>query len=84
MEGQQIKMSDHDLLITLHEKVVGIRDDIKELKENLGVRVAKLEDERVSKKEFDQLITDIKWLQRIAYGGLGIISAIQFYFQAIK
>jgi len=84
MEETKTKMSDHDLLITLHQQVIGIREDIKDIKDNLNNRVQKLEDGKIDRKEFDELKVDIKWLQRIAYGGLGIISAIQFYFSAIS
>ncbi len=76
--------SDHDLLITLHEQVRGIRDDIKDIKDNLNSRVTKLEDETIDRKEFDALQTDVRWLQRIAYTGIGILGAIQFYFNAIR
>ena len=84
MNTESSNTSDHDLLITLHEQVRGIRDDIKDIKDNLNSRVTKLEDGKIDRKELETLQSDVKWLQRIAYGGLGIISAIQFYFNAIK
>lgn len=76
--------TDHDLLITLHEQVRGIRDDIKDIKDNLNSRVTKLEDGRVDRKELEALKNDVRWLQRIAYTSIGIMGAIQFYFNAIR
>lgn len=49
MEDEK-KQVDHDLLITLHEQVRGIRDDIKELKDGMATRVTEVE-KRVDKLE---------------------------------
>ncbi len=35
-----MRQSDHDLLVTLHEKVIGIKEDIKEVKDGLNATVA--------------------------------------------
>lgn len=47
--------TDHDLLIRLDEKVDGLSKDIKDLKDNLASRVDHLEDEKMSKEDFDLL-----------------------------
>jgi hypothetical protein len=85
--------SDHDLLLTLKAELGTKLDrvivDVKELKDNVAARVTDLEQEKVSKEDFDDLRnaiakyqddTDktISSLQRLVYTGLGIVLAIQF------
>lgn len=65
------QQSDHDLLVTLHEQVKGIRSDILDLKDDTKERLKDVE-------------TRLTWLERIAYGGLAILGAIEFYFKVLK
>lgn len=63
--------SDHDLLITLHEQVQGIRADIKELKDGTSIRIADHETR----------------IRRLEYGlalAMGLSFAIQFYFNYLR
>lgn len=39
MEPTSFPKTDHDLLITLHEQVRGIRDDIKEVKDGIKTSI---------------------------------------------
>lgn len=77
--------NDHDLLITLHEQVKGVRGDIRELGSNLVPRIIDLEKGKVDHKDFDMVKSDfehrLKWLERIAYGGIGILGFIEMYFR---
>ena len=66
-----MEQSDHDLLVTLHEQVKGIRSDILELKDDTKERLKSVE-------------ARVTWLERIAYGGLAILGAIEFYFKVLK
>jgi hypothetical protein len=61
--------SDHDLLITLHEQVKGIREDIKEIREGTGFT------------DHEIRIRRLEWLGSIA---VGLSIALQFYFNFIK
>lgn len=65
---QEIKnMSDHDLLITMHEQIKGIKGDIKDLKDGTGT---KLQDHESR-------------LRRLELWGailVGVSYALQFYF----
>ena len=65
------KQSDHDLLVTLHEQVKGIRSDIQELKDDTKERLKNVE-------------TRVTWLERIAYGALALLGAVEFYFKVLK
>ncbi len=39
METEINKMDDHDLLVTMHEQIKGIKTDIKELKDGTSVKI---------------------------------------------
>ena len=60
-------MSDHDLLITMHEQIKGIKIDIKEIKDGTS---AKLTDHELRVRRLEQ------------WGGIavGLGFALQFYF----
>lgn len=77
-------MNDHDLIVSMHTTMTRAVDDIKKLDD----KVTDMNNNYAKKvdvdKDFNNVQADIKWLQRIAYGGLGILAAIQFYFNFIK
>lgn len=90
-KDEATNMSDHDLLITMHEQIKNVRNDIKDLKDGTGAklddhetRLRSLEENRVSSIDFKSTQKDVLWLQRIAYTGLGIIMALQFYFNYLQ
>lgn len=67
METDISNMTDHDLLITMHEQIKGIKSDIKDLKDGTS---AKLMDHEVR-------------IRRLEFWGailVGISYALQFYF----
>lgn len=78
--------NDHDLLLTLKAELGTKLDrvivDVKELKDNVAARVTDLEQEKVSKDEFDDFKTDagesIDSLKKLVYIGLGIVVTLQF------
>jgi hypothetical protein len=47
--------NDHDLLIELRTEVQNIRNDIKELKDGVAVRIAILEKDKADKKVVEEL-----------------------------
>lgn len=80
--------ADHDLLVTIHTKLERALDDIRELKDGTTSRITHLEAEKTDRKDFETLQKDydnrLKWLERIAYGGIGILSVIEMYFKIVK
>ncbi len=78
------KLTDHDLLIKIHTQVERVITDVQGLNDNYSSKIRDLENNKLDKTEIAELKSDIKWLQRIAYSGLGILSAIQFYFNVIS
>lgn len=78
------KMNDHDLIVSMHTTLKRAVDDLRAL----GDKVTDFNNNYAKKDEVDkQLIeikTDLKMLQRIAYGGLGILGAIEFYFNYLR
>lgn len=86
------KQSDHDLLIQINTKVERVISDVKEIRDNTTSRVDALESEKLDKVEaakaivahekiHDDFEKRLKWLERIAYSGLAIIAAVEFYFR---
>jgi len=74
---------------------IEIKESLKDLKDNYATRLDLVEKgianaEKVFLAKADQdkinekLSARIAWLERIAYGGLGIIAAIEFYFRLYK
>lgn len=65
------KMNDHDLLVTMHEQIKGIKSDIKELKDGTS---AKLNDHELRLRRLE------------LYGGIavGLSYALNFYFNYLK
>jgi hypothetical protein len=51
---------DHDLLIVIDTKLGRVIDDVKELKDNFATRVTDLEENKVSKDEFNELVKEHK------------------------
>lgn len=87
--------NDHDLLVKITTQVDRLLVDVKEIKDDTATRVDNLEREKYDRAEADRVIRDataihegfeirIKWLERIAYTGLGLIGALEFYFRLIK
>lgn len=65
------KMNDHDLLVTMHEQMKGIKDDIKDLKDGHNEKLADHEG-RIRRLELWGAIA------------LGVSYALQFYFNFLR
>lgn len=78
----QVNMTDHDLLITLHEQVKGLRGDVQ----SMGASTSKSMDEL--KEDVHGTLKDHEnRLRRVElWGGIliGISYALQFYFKYLK
>ncbi len=79
MEQDITKMNDHDLLVSMHGALGRAVIDIKSLDD----KVTEFNNNYARKSDVDKamndLQTDVKWLQRIAYGGLGVVGALELY-----
>lgn len=84
MEETHMTQKDHDLLIEISTKLTMVIAEVADLKTNLSNRVGLIEMNYVEKKEFESHDSRITWLERIAYGGMGILAFIEFYFRILK
>ncbi len=71
METDISKMSDHDLLITMHEQIKGIKADIRDLKDGTSTKLADHE-------------LRIRRLELWGFVAIGFLYALQFYFNFIR
>jgi hypothetical protein len=65
------KMNDHDLLVTMHEQIKGIKNDIKDLKDGTSIKLGDHE-------------TRLRRLELWGFTAIGVLYAITFYFNYIK
>jgi uncharacterized protein YwgA len=74
--------NDHDILVSFKAEVGAKLDrvisDVKELKDNVAARVTALEEEKVNRKDFDELSDSVTQLQKLVYIGLGIVLTLEF------
>ncbi len=68
-------MTDHDLLITMHEQIKGIKEDIKDLKDGTS---AKLNDHETRLRANEKLVEDYPTVKKLVYGAVGIILVAVF------
>lgn len=71
METDVTNMNDHDLLVTMHEQIKGIKNDIKDLKEGHN----------------EKLLDHELRIRRLELWGaiaIGFSYALQFYFNYLK
>lgn len=78
------EFNDHDLLISVHTKLDLALRDIKELKDNTAVKITELETYKAEKEITDDHETRIRRLEFWGAISIGIIYALEFYFQFIK
>ena len=71
MEQDLSKMNDHDLLVTMHEQIKGIKSDIKDLKDGTST---KLTDHELRLRRLE------------LWGGIavGVSYGLQFYFNFLR
>jgi hypothetical protein len=90
----EILNTDHDILVALHTDMVGVKSDLKELKDNTAKRVDSLETEKLNiaqAKEWKEAADKVHEshetrLRRLEWWGaiaIGALYAINFYFQFI-
>lgn len=75
---------DHDLLIEIKTKLDRVISDVAEVKTNSINRIEALELNKLNITEFEKLLRRVEWLEKIAYGALAILGALEFYFRFIK
>lgn len=78
----QVSMTDHDLLITLHEQVKGLRDDIQGLGDNTKTGMDALKEDLSDKIKDHE--TRVRRLELWGATAVGILYALQFYFNYLK
>lgn len=61
------KMNDHDLLVTMHEQIKGIKNDIKDLKDGTSTKLSDHE-------------SRIRRLELYGAIAIGLCYGLQFYF----
>ena len=71
MEHNITQMSDHDLLVTMHEQIKNIKNDIKDLRDGTASTIADHED-RIRRLEVWGAIA------------IGISMSLQFYFNYLR
>lgn len=77
-----MKDSDHDLLIELKTQMVAVREDIQKLSDTTFTRLTNLEQNSVSKFQFDDHETRMRSLERqrwMIVGGSAVVAAIIGY-----
>lgn len=76
-------VKDHDLLIELRTEFKGMRDDIKELKDNLVSRVSTLEQSKVDNdiaQDHEGRIRRLEYALAISVGAFGLFEILlRFY-----
>lgn len=70
-DGKAMRQSDHDLLITLHEQVKGIRADIQSLTDGTSIKIV----------DHELRIRRLEYALALA---AGLSFAFQFYFNYIR
>lgn len=65
------KMNDHDLLVTMHEQIKGIKNDIKDLKDGTSIKLADHE-------------ARLRRLELYGAIAIGLSYGLQFYFNYLK
>jgi len=79
---QTQNMSDHDLLITMHEQIKNIRIDIKELKDGTSERLSKLEEDHVSSEVVNDHEARLREIEKFKenWTGRNAVLAVIFMF----
>lgn len=75
---------DHDLLIELRTEFKGMRDDIKELKDNLVSRVTVLEEEKAPVKvtnDHEKRIRRLEYVVAVAIGAAMLLEFISRFYK---
>lgn len=76
MADRRTTNQDHDLLIELRTEMRGVRADIKTLTEGTAKRLSDLENNHVSRTEYEDHEKRMRFLERYAWGAIAIIGLI--------
>jgi hypothetical protein len=76
MPERRSQSQDHDLLVALHEQVKQVRVDIKELKDGTATRLSDLENNHVTRDEYKDHETRLRFVEKYVWGAIAIISLI--------
>jgi hypothetical protein len=69
-------IQDHDLLIELRTEMQGVRSDLKEIKDGTALRLSKLEEDHVSRTDFNDHENRMRFMERYIWGAIAIIGLI--------
>lgn len=91
MADSHFAQNDRDLLITIKTQLDRAVLDIKNIHEKMDIRekgFASKEDTLEIVKLVENIRRDhesrLRWLERIAYGGLALLASLQFYFNYLQ
>lgn len=73
METDISQMTDHDLLITMHEQIKGIKADIKDLKDGTSLKLA---DHESRLRRLEEKMTKVLTWGAVGLAAIGIIQFI--------
>lgn len=76
MANSHMNQNDRDLLIELKTQMAGVRDDIKDLKDNSSARIANIEQNSVSKIVVDDHETRLRFLEKYTWITIGALTII--------
>lgn len=74
----QQQNTDHDLLIELRTEMRGVRDDIQKLTDGTAQRLNTLENDHVSRKEYEDHETRIRFIEKYVWGAVAVIGILNF------
>lgn len=74
---------DRDLLVELRTTMRSVQEDIQDIKGNVSSRLLKLEGNAVSKIELVPIRSDIKFLQRVVWTGMGAVAVLEIAFRYV-
>ncbi len=79
-----MESNDHDLMVKIHTQVERLIVDVKEIKDDVVARLTEVEDTKASSSDLKELSASVEWLKRIAYSGIALLGAAEFYFSYIR
>ena len=70
------EIRDHDLLIRLDQKVDSVTDAIKRIEDNTVNRLTNLENDHVTRKEYDDHEKRVRFVEKYVWGAIAIIGLL--------
>lgn len=72
------EIRDHDLLIRLDQKVDSMTNAIQRIEDNTVKRLLTLENDHVTRKEYDDHETRMRFIEKYVWGVIAILALINF------